>query len=361
MKQARTKSNNFDLLRLVAALQVAVVHANSHLGAPFSASLEAVLQWFPGVPIFFLVSGFLIYQSFEFTNDLGTFFRNRMLRLYPGLIACVVVSLAAVAATGYFGTVEVPRNQFVLWCLGQTSIVQFYNPAFMRGFGVGVLNGSLWTISVEMQFYLLMPLIFYAVKRSKNVDRSFLWLVSSLLTVSLACRFLSRGAEDQLAVKLLYVSFVPWFYMFVLGAYLSQKPSLVRLIQRVHPAAWLAVYLAASYAASRAGLPFGNEINPLIYLILVGMVFSIAFNNVDAARRVLHGNDISYGVYIYHMPVVNMLVQKGYRSSPPAVALAIGATVTIAAISWFVLEKPFLRLKRRSLRPIATAGLAVGA
>ena len=59
----RLRSNNFDLIRLLAAMQVAVSHANGHLESELSIPL---LSYFPGVPIFFLVSGFLICLSYPF-------------------------------------------------------------------------------------------------------------------------------------------------------------------------------------------------------------------------------------------------------------------------------------------------------
>src|SRR4030088_1254426 len=81
--------NNFDLLRLLAALQVAVVHSLGFLKPGYLASLlGGGLCRFPGVPIFFVISGILISKSYEQSDSLRVYLRNRCLRIFPGLWVC---------------------------------------------------------------------------------------------------------------------------------------------------------------------------------------------------------------------------------------------------------------------------------
>ena len=58
-------------------------------------------------------------------------------------------------------------SQFFLWFVAQSTFFQFFNPDFLRGFGVGVLNGSLWTIALELQFYILTPILFWLVSKNR--------------------------------------------------------------------------------------------------------------------------------------------------------------------------------------------------
>ena len=78
--------NNFDLVRLLAALQVAVVHALMHLKptGSFVHIARAGLELFPGVPIFFVISGLLISKSYEQSDSIRDYYRNRCLRIFPG-------------------------------------------------------------------------------------------------------------------------------------------------------------------------------------------------------------------------------------------------------------------------------------
>jgi peptidoglycan/LPS O-acetylase OafA/YrhL len=70
---------------------------------------------------------------------------------------------------------------------------------------------------------------------------------------------------------------------------------------------------------------------------------------------VLKGNDLSYGLYIYHMPVVNVAVQSGTSGSPLAIAGILATSVALAFGSWKLIERPFLRRKRNALRVVASA------
>src|ERR1700722_1498519 len=90
------KTNNFDLIRLAAALQVAFIHAAADLGVAAPWPLRPIAEWFPGVPIFFFISGFLISKSFEKNSVVREYAQNRFLRIYPGLAVCFLVSLASV-------------------------------------------------------------------------------------------------------------------------------------------------------------------------------------------------------------------------------------------------------------------------
>jgi len=96
-------ANNFDLLRLCAALQVAILHVARELSPQYgSAPWVGVLEVFSGVPIFFFISGFLISRSYERSKSLTDYALNRTLRIFPALHVCVLLNIIAIALTGYF-------------------------------------------------------------------------------------------------------------------------------------------------------------------------------------------------------------------------------------------------------------------
>ncbi|MGB2964038.1 MAG: acyltransferase [Anaerolineales bacterium] len=156
--------NNFDLIRLFAALQVVFIHGHEHFGLGPGSWLVKSLQIFPGVPIFFVISGFLVSASWERSapQGVGAYFKNRFFRIYPALWVCFFISLGSVFI------IYKPSSSLVelgKWVIAQLTIGQIYNPDFLRGYGVGTLNGSLWTIPVEIQFYILLPLIYFVFNR----------------------------------------------------------------------------------------------------------------------------------------------------------------------------------------------------
>ena len=87
--------NNFDLIRLIAAAEVAIRHTMVHVAPKqFVYPLEVLFALVPGVPIFFFLSGFLISRSWERSPSASEYFRNRALRLFPALWTCIAFATA---------------------------------------------------------------------------------------------------------------------------------------------------------------------------------------------------------------------------------------------------------------------------
>ena len=353
--------NNFDLIRLFAAFQVAlahVLHVMEIETAWIGSLILHMFYLFPGVPIFFFISGFLISRSYENNSCLKEFFINRILRLYPGLIVCVAFSIVLVIASGYLQGKGVQWFELVLLFLAKTTFLQFYNPEFMRAYGDGVLNGSLWTITVEIQFYLLIPILFLIISRKPTKCTANCALVLLTILFFIVNRFytvLPDMVDKSLFIKLIKVSFFPWFYIFLLGvwaqrhfeffhAYLAGKFYLI-----------FPVYLFSAYMLSDIGSAFGNNSNPIVVVLLLLTVFSLAYSMPALSKKVLRGNDMSYGIYIYHMPIVNVLLYNGLYRKTEYAFVALIASIVLAAISWFIIEKPALRLKRHPLFTVSAS------
>ena len=163
--------NNFDLIRILAAFQVLITHSVERLEIKNEWILficNHILIYFPGVPIFFVISGFLIYSSFERNkNNLLQYAVNRCLRIFPALWICIVFTFMFMNYD-YGGSLleEAPR-EILQWFAAQFSFLQFYTPDVLKFWGNGIPNGSLWTISVELQFYIILPLLFWMFNNSR--------------------------------------------------------------------------------------------------------------------------------------------------------------------------------------------------
>src|SRR4051794_7941341 len=82
----RHSNNNFDLIRLLAALEVAIGHSFAWLKVPLPSGTSAAIACLPGVAIFFVISGFLITRSYvERNGNIAAYFARRALRIYPAL------------------------------------------------------------------------------------------------------------------------------------------------------------------------------------------------------------------------------------------------------------------------------------
>lgn len=338
--------NNFDLIRLFAAAQVAVSHAADWMQVPLP--WLNILGYFPGVPIFFFISGYLIYQSYaniKTPDRLRIFTINRVLRLFPALYICIVFSLVLTYFSEYFSTVQISAKQWLLWLATQFSFLQFFNPDFMRAYGTGKLNASLWTITVELQFYVLTPLIFFLWQKYRKIS-----ILLFIVFVGLNTANSMLNPRVSTLEKLFNVSFAPWIAMFAMGAYISTNKVLQEKILRIPILVPLSLYLLTYYVALEENLGTANSINFLSFILLGWLVFKAAYTLPNLSESLLHKNDISYGIYIYHMPIVNFMIYKQMSGSYLYLTIAMVLTTAIALLSWRLIEKPALRLKKISLR-----------
>jgi peptidoglycan/LPS O-acetylase OafA/YrhL len=322
-------------------MQVVLTHSLTHLqiAHPYGWS---VVDAFPGVPIFFVMSGFLISASYERAPGVRTYARNRVLRIVPGLWFVVLLTVPVAASFG----VAMFQPKAVVW-LGAQLGGLIYTPGFMKDFGFGSYNGALWTIPIELQFYFLLPVLYLVT--SRRPERRTAWLAAitaAFVVVAFVYASTSAPLAENLVEsaphKLLRYSFLPHFSLFLLGV----------LLQRVHAHTsrfiagkglyWLAGYLAIYFA-----VPGDNAGHYVLTTMLLGLVaISLAYTAPGFAERAIRGNDISYGVYIYHGLVLNVLVELELLHHLWLVPIVVAITAVVASLSWYLLERPLLRRKR---------------
>jgi len=336
--------NNFDLLRIFAALQVVMIHSALHLGVA-QPGWWWLVDAFPGVPIFFMISGFLISASYERSSSVASYARNRILRIYPGLWCCLLVTILVASLFG-FGFV---RWQALEWLVCQLVGV-IYTPHFLRSFGFGSYNGSLWTIPIELQFYAVLPILYWLTRKAAN--RTALYGVAWVLFLAIAFGAtmifepLGEPGDEPLVQKLLRYSFLPNFYLFLTGV----------LFQRlqVYRYRWIAgkgLYWVAGYLLLIRFVPYTDPGYVVFMLLLAVAAVSVAYTAPTLAHKILRGNDISYGVYIYHGLLINIFIELGLTGRGIYVGLIACCAGTVAYLSWIAVERPFLRRKKQTLAP----------
>ena len=310
--------NNFDLIRLLAASQVAMGHFAHYFEV--DSPIFSVLSYFPGVPIFFLISGFLITaayaNSISKSGSLIPFYWNRVLRLVPGLWVCVLLSLVIIFVSGY--QADSSLQKILIWA-GSMFIAPYYTPSFLEGYGTGSFNGSLWTVAVEIQFYLLTPIIYLLLVSYRKL---FFALFLAFVCFS-TIRF--DLYSSSLIQKIFEITFLPWISMFLVGAYLASSPAAYKKIMLVPFGAYVVLYALSVVLAEVMNLPRGNNMNALSFLFLSGIIMKLA--NMDALLKFSPSADFSYGSYIIHMPIVNFLI---FREVSGYWGFTLAAIVTVA-------------------------------
>jgi len=296
---------NFDLMRLIAALLVVVSHTFPLAGqAPLTIRGVEDLGAL-GVSIFFVISGYLVTASYQ--RDPKTYLLKRVLRIEPGLIASLVVT---VVLLGFVTTAPAPEywREAALYVLRNALLypATYELPGVFQAVPMaGVVNGVLWTLRLEFTFYIVLLLI-----------RARLPLVLTLLAACTAVFVVMsfthpHWADDQLT-RIAFLAARNGLLFFA-GAALQLTRTRVPL--------WLG-------GASVLAFPF---LGPLVLPTAV----------LGLARPGKLPADLSYGVYIYAFPIQQVLAAYGQLN----LATAVLAVIPFAVASWFLVERPALKLK----------------
>lgn len=325
--------NNFDLLRLIFASIVLVVHAYELSGFPELKVFAGLLSSDVAVKSFFVVSGFLIFMSCERSSSLAGYAAKRARRIYPAYVA--VVSLCAIGLvlasakpiTEYFSLAWVT---YVVANLAFLNFVQPSLPGVFEANRLPFVNGALWTLKIEVMFYMSVPIFVWAFRRTGRLP---LLLVGYCLSVAYAAWFARAAARTGSGLYLELGRQLPGQLSYFLagGFFYYYLPVLERYT------GW---FLAGAVAALAA-----NRLWPLPVL----EPFALATVVVGCGVFAYAGNagkygDFSYGVYILHFPVIQLLLQAGWFAGNPYGLLVTTILITAAAAiaMWHLVEKRWL-------------------
>lgn len=327
---AQSRHNNFDFLRICAAFLVLVSHQFPLTGRYPGPWLFGVSLGTFAVLIFFSISGFLVSQSWRIDPNAIRFLAKRFLRIWPGL--AVVVLLAAFVLGPLVSTLDVrsyfshPELRDYLHNLKVMTINYALPGVFESNSYPRAVNGSLWTIPLEVGCYLVLLMIGWPGLLKKR------WAVL-LGTILFGVYYFGFAFDPN-----------QYQYHFALYFFAGVCLDLYRHAWEEHPER----LLKAALAISIAFYLFGASAVALLFLV-PGLVIYIGTRSTPVLRRFGRYGDVSYGVYIYAFPVQQTLLWMVGKDFPFAAGLAIAAVVTVACafLSWHLVEHPALRLKSR--------------
>jgi peptidoglycan/LPS O-acetylase OafA/YrhL len=333
-----SRRNNFTALRIVFAWSVLFGHSFSITGYSNLNPLKSFFEgsiWIGAIAVngFFVISGFLVAASLlrRGTLDYGV---SRCLRIYPALIVCVVLTVfllgpltTTLSLRDYLGH---EGTWSYLWNATALFNMQFGLPGVFEDLPRNAVNGSLWTLTVELSCYLLLAIGGLLGLLQSRVVANLALLALFLFGLFFFEALPLVGRQDGWSRLGVY---------FLLGVTCYVNRGVIPLDGRMALGAVFAFY---------AGLGetwFTWVAPPALTYVVFFLAYRTPFLNLDARF-----GDPSYGIYIYAWPVQQLLVTLFPGEGPyfnTVVASVI--VVTLALASWHLVEKPCLGLKRRLL------------
>jgi peptidoglycan/LPS O-acetylase OafA/YrhL len=349
------RSSQIESVRAVAALSVLVCHITlvyivlaTHSQAFLHPTAVERLLYAGGfgVSLFFALTGYLIFRPFvkRLAGTTGpistqTYGINRALRILPLYFVVMAVVLA------------IENRPLDMWIRFFTFTQNYWSDT------AGQINGPAWSLAVEIQFYLLLPLLALGIGRfAKRPLRTAAAIVVALGVASLVARLALVENPDFVNATWRY-RIVTNFIFFVPGMLLALIEARMRDRRLPIPKAlsrsdlWFAGGVLLWLVVVLEGYDWDFLIAPASFFVLGACVLGLrtgAVHNVLSLRPLATLGIASYSLYLWHFPLLELLTNEG--ASPelvPLAAVAMPLAILVAMVSYRLIEEPFLRLRGR--------------
>jgi peptidoglycan/LPS O-acetylase OafA/YrhL len=336
------RDNNFNLIRLMAALSVLFSHSVAALGLPSSREfffdhLGLSLAEM-AVDVFFVTSGFLVAGSLVNRGDVIAFLWARALRIYPAIWVMLILTVFVLAPAlttlplaDYFASPK--THDYFVKCATLIGGVRYSLPRVFETNPLhGEFNGSLWTLPIELRLYCYLAAGWLVLAAAPAIRMRAMSVAAPIV----ACAYLVLILRGRL-FGAPFNAADSRIFMFLYGTTLYLWRDRVPMSPGILFAA-LACLLIASVNEQAFFVVYVVSLAPLVlHLAYLPKGRVLAFND---------WGDCSYGVYIYAFPIQQTLAFL-FPGMPLIAMILVSAAITlgVAALSWTLIEKRALALK----------------
>lgn len=335
-KQRIRNDNCFDFLRYFFSLSLIIVHF---------CTLAGIEQfWFVSggdtVKAFFIITGFLVVYSYIQTDNIRKYAEKRIRRIMPVYITVIIFDfLVGVLCTTLPTSEFLTSGETYKYLTANLLFLNYIQPSLPGLFTDNIIhavNGSLWTMKVEVLFYITVPFAMYFLKRYNKLKVLLAIICCSIMYTEWfdylyesTHKTIYNTLSHQLGGQLVY------FYSGTL--LLLYFNTFCRYIRIILPTS-IVLYLLGPVSE------VFYYLRPFTFAcIIIGIAYHCKFLNFFQKY-----DNISYGIYLFHFPAIQLAVQ--YRLHEVNIYLAFAVvlfvTLLLAALSWKLIEKPFLYKKK---------------
>ncbi|MCU6726494.1 Uncharacterized protein conserved in bacteria [uncultured Clostridium sp.] len=337
---AQNRNNNIAMIKFIAAIMVITGHMAYILGVSLPIVMGTGIQII-GVKIFFLIGGYLITKSWLSDPVPKRYAEKRFMRIVPPLL---VYTIIAILFSGIFLSTLTLKEYFtnpVTWKYLKNIIfcIEYFLPGvFQNNIYPNAVNGSLWTLPVEVGLYIVIPIVIKVLKLDKEKKHILLYtitvgvclfqLLHLLCFPTWTCIYYQTDWASAMAL-------VPYYFIGMLYA-----------ISNLHEK--LNLQLACFLMLITPCISRGEIVNEIIlYTVFPYFVFSFAFSPKAYFSNVFSKGDISYGMYLYgffvQQIIANYLVNTSININKTRMLwliVSILVTIIMALITNKIVEKP---------------------
>ncbi len=325
MSSRAVRYYNMDVVRYILSALVYSNHFFYLTGSSFSGTIQGGVQ-----PAFFALSGFLVYRSFEKSASVKDFLIKRLIRLMPLYWFVVIVFAAGLSLVSDLGVWDYFCSPvFWKYIFANSITLNFLEPV-LPGVFLGhemvsaAVNGSLWTMKVEIFLTFTYPIVDWLIKRfrcNRNLILGFVIFVSIIYTQSMLSMY---GITGDRIYEILARQFMGQLYVFYLGVLIYLN------LDSLMNHKWEIFAVIVVLAVTNLFLLDNNHILRFA-LLAVGVIWLSVVGNWGA--RLAHSDNLSYGIYLCHYPLINLSVFLGLHHiiSAPVLFVAIFLIVVLVA------------------------------
>ncbi|MFH0784234.1 MAG: acyltransferase [Pseudomonadota bacterium] len=340
------RNNNFNLLRLVGASLVIFGHSYATYGPQgtrdfIDAHIPSINAGHLGVQIFFVISGFLVTQSFVNKRHVIEFLASRVLRIFPGLLVALLFTVLLGAFMTKLSFAEYVSNHKVWEYFSSNGVlsIRWELPGVFENNSLpNVVNGSLWTLPKEFSLYLILMVFGVAGGLTSRAITNLSCAGAVFVHLQKTATYYLTGGDNNVDSVL---------FCFLIGVLFYANRRQIFISFRIAAGVFFLTLLSVRY-------DYYTFVT--VQICIAYLVFVLAYHERLQFPIFRHA-DYSYGLYIYAFPIQQTLaglnVTKNFSFY---ILLCFAVTLPFAIFSWYVIERPSLRLKSaiRKFFPLST-------
>jgi len=326
-------NNNFDSVRIVLALIVVFAHILALTQLNDFNIFELIFNSNFAVKGFFAISGFLVMKSYLNSKNIFEYGEKRFRRIYPAYFIAIILCLCIGLIVTKLNTIDfIKSNDTLKYLFFNLIFLNFIQPTLPSVFTdnpIQALDGSLWTIKIELMLYFCIPLLVFFFNRFGSLKTSIFVYFLSIFWTYYFINIYSGVKGEEIARQ-----FPGQIAYFTIGSLYFENKKIFNKLKLISLISLLTIFITNNSFIRLF-------VDPIAYSSIVIFLANSNYKNIKIGKY----GDISYGIYLYHFPIIQLIIFSGLFKLNAWIGLfsVFLLTITMSLLSWHIVEKKLLK------------------